>query len=154
MNQIPILAGVCLFYKRKMLLLKLVKNSQDNGRWGPPSGHGEKGETLLKTALRETKEETNLDIKVSGLVQSGKLTVSGGKEFLIAVYFSEISDISNLKIDPNESSEYAWVNCEEIESGKYPIRSESFLKPILIKAFKDKPLPLDSFVNYKYEGSD
>ena len=150
MDNIPVLAGVCLFHRSKMLLLKLVKDNYDNGKWGPPSGHGENGETVLETALRETREETNLDVKVSGIVQAAKLNISDGREFLMVVYFAEVKDISKLKIDPKESSDYAWVNLNDIESGKYPIRSESFLGPILIKAFKEKSLPLDSFIEYNF----
>ena len=35
---------------------------QQNGFWGFPKGHVEPGETELETAVREVKEETNLDI--------------------------------------------------------------------------------------------
>lgn len=151
MNKIPILAGVCLFYKGKMLLLKLVKKgSPDHGLWGPPSGHGIEGETPLQTAIRETKEETNLKPKITGFIQSGILSISGGKKFVVVVYSSEIDDVSGLKLEPEEATEYAWVSLEDIKSGKYLIRSESFLKPILVKAFEDKPLPLDSFACYNF----
>ena len=32
--------------------------------WGFPKGHVEKGETEIETALREVKEEVNLDVKI------------------------------------------------------------------------------------------
>ena len=95
MNQTPVLAGVCLFHKGKMLLLKNVSDNFDNNKWGPPSGHGNKNETVLDTALRETKEETNLDVKISGLVQAAKLNISDGRQYLFVLYFAEIRDISN-----------------------------------------------------------
>jgi len=147
----PILAGECVFYNKKMLLLKLnKKGNHDHGLWGPPSGHGEEGETPLQTATRETKEETNLDPKILGVVQAGILSISDGRKFLTVVYSSIVKDMSKLKIDLNEVSDYVWVELKDIESGKYQIRSESFLKPVLIKAFKGKPYSLDCFADYCY----
>ena len=37
---------------------------QTEGHWGFPKGHVEEGETELETAIREVKEETNLDVEV------------------------------------------------------------------------------------------
>ena len=51
--------GTITFYKNKILLIK-----QNNGYVGFPKGHIEKGETEEETAIRETKEETNIDVKV------------------------------------------------------------------------------------------
>lgn len=150
MNKITVVAGVCLFHRGKTLLLRNKSGDYDNGKWGPPGGHGEDGETVLATALRETKEETNFDVNVFGIVQSAKLNVSNGREYVMVFYIADINDISLLKIDPKESSDYAWANLDDIESGKYQIRSESMLKPILIKAFKSKPLPLDSFIDIDF----
>ena len=36
--------------------------------WGLPGGGIEPGESVIETAVRETKEETNLDIRISSLV--------------------------------------------------------------------------------------
>ncbi len=51
--------GTITFYKDKVLLIK-----QNKGYVGFPKGHMEKGETEEETAIRETKEETNIDVKV------------------------------------------------------------------------------------------
>ena len=45
--------------KKEVLLLKQTK-----GHYGFPKGHMESGETEIETAIRETKEETNLDIEI------------------------------------------------------------------------------------------
>lgn len=34
-----------------------------NGKWGPPKGRIEEGETAVECAIRETYEETGLDVK-------------------------------------------------------------------------------------------
>jgi 8-oxo-dGTP pyrophosphatase MutT (NUDIX family) len=150
MNNIPILAGICIFHKGKLLLLKCVQDGYDNDKWGPPGGHGEKGETALETAIRETKEEANLVVKVSGIVRIIKVVISDGSQLLFVFFSAEIDDISDLKIDHKESSDYAWVGYDDIESGRYNIRSEALLKPVLIRALKEKPLSLDVFVETNF----
>ena len=51
--------GTITFYKDRILLIK-----QNRGYVGFPKGHMEEGETEEETAIRETKEETNIDVKI------------------------------------------------------------------------------------------
>lgn len=51
--------GCIIFDNDKILLIKDTK-----GNWGFPKGHVEENETEEQTAIRETKEETNLDVEV------------------------------------------------------------------------------------------
>ena len=46
----------------------LLEKRSDNGMWGLPGGGIEPGESVYETALREVKEETGLDIEITGLV--------------------------------------------------------------------------------------
>ncbi|MHC1738796.1 MAG: NUDIX domain-containing protein [Ignavibacteriaceae bacterium] len=51
---------------------------RDDGCWSIPKGVIEEGEDMLDTAIRETKEETNID--VSGeFIELGTITQKGGK---------------------------------------------------------------------------
>ena len=43
---------------------KVLLIQQNEGWWGFPKGHVEEGETELETAIREVKEETNIDVVV------------------------------------------------------------------------------------------
>lgn len=56
--------GALIFYRNKQgVRVLLVKNH--NGRyWSFPKGHMELNETEEETAVREIKEETNLDVKI------------------------------------------------------------------------------------------
>ena len=46
----------------------LLQKRADVGLWGIPSGHIEIGETVSEAAIREVKEETNLDIRIKKLI--------------------------------------------------------------------------------------
>lgn len=60
----PGVAVIVLDAKNRVLLQK----RSDVGLWGIPSGHVEPGETVAEAAVREVKEETNLDIRILKLI--------------------------------------------------------------------------------------
>ncbi len=51
--------GTIIVKDNKVLLVY-----QNNDVWGFPKGHMEEGETEIETAIRETKEETNIDVEI------------------------------------------------------------------------------------------
>ena len=51
--------GAVIFEGDKVLVIQQVK-----GHWGFPKGHVENQETEVETAIREIKEETNLDVEI------------------------------------------------------------------------------------------
>ncbi|MFE3542319.1 NUDIX domain-containing protein [Nocardia sp. NPDC059177] len=46
----------------------LMQRRGDSGNWSLPGGVMEIGETLAQCAVRETKEETGLDVEITGLL--------------------------------------------------------------------------------------
>lgn len=46
----------------------LMIQRTDNGRWALPGGGQELGESVREAAIRETREETGIDIDVTGVV--------------------------------------------------------------------------------------
>ena len=52
--------GAVVFNEDKILVIQQVA-----GHWGFPKGHVEEGETEVETAIREIKEETNLDVEIN-----------------------------------------------------------------------------------------
>ena len=54
--------GCIIIDKDRVLLVK-----HNAGHWDFPKGHMEDGETEIETAIREVKEETNLDVKEEDL---------------------------------------------------------------------------------------
>ena len=46
----------------------LLEHRVDNDRWALPGGTHEFGESIVQTVIREVREETGLDVEVTGLV--------------------------------------------------------------------------------------
>ncbi len=62
---ILVFAGGCIFNEVGEILLQ---RRGDSNKWGFPGGAVELGETPEMAAIREAKEETGLDVKVSDLI--------------------------------------------------------------------------------------
>lgn len=60
-------AGVAVIIRDGAGRILLEKRS-DNGMWGVPGGRIEVGETVKEAALREVREETGLEIEITGLL--------------------------------------------------------------------------------------
>lgn len=88
--------GCVVIKDRKILVIYQI-----DGFWGFPKGHVEKNETELQTAIREIKEETNLDVKVDERKRYiiEYLTEEGSKKQVI--YF--VAKVVGGEIKPQES---------------------------------------------------
>ena len=100
----------CIVINEKNQVLLIHHNA---GHWDFPKGHVEKGETEVQTAIREVKEETNIDVEVN---DKYRYTVEySPKEDVIkeVVYFlaKNISDDKEAQLE--EVSEVQWFNFDE-----------------------------------------
>jgi len=105
--------GVIAFFKFprsvKYLIIKHRK-----GHWSFPKGHSNKGETKIKAALRELKEETGITkiqlLKKSVMLQDiYKFTNVKGVKILKKVnYFIGEAKSKKIKIDRREVINYKW----------------------------------------------
>src|SRR5215831_2451365 len=64
-NSIVPAASALVTDERGTILMQL---RADNGYWALPGGTMQLGESIATTAVRETKEETGLDVEITGLV--------------------------------------------------------------------------------------
>lgn len=144
---IILLSGACLVHNNKTLLLKQSKTSKHPGKWGPPGGHRKKNESFIEVALREIKEETNLDVRIKGLLQAGIEINSKDNIYFVVLYYATVKNPNKLKVDNPEISKYLWAGKKEIQNNKYALRNP-FLKPVLIQALQHKYSPIDTLKIY------
>ena len=96
--------GAVIFDNDKILVIKQVK-----GHWGFPKGHVEEGETEVQTAIREIKEETNLDVKID---ESKRFVERYSPEEGIekdVVFFVAKKVGGEIKVQEEEVTETKWV---------------------------------------------
>ncbi len=86
--------------------------------WGLPGGAMELGETLQETAVRETREETGLDVRPDELlgVYTGPLhTYSNGDVVQAVVVVLLATQVGGrLSIDGAETVDLEWFNVEDL----------------------------------------
>ncbi|EKN64641.1 NUDIX domain-containing protein [Schinkia azotoformans] len=99
----------------------LLQKRADVGLWGIPSGHVEIGETVSETAIREVKEETNLDIKIKKLIgvysdpNSQVFVYPSGKvvHFITTCFLAEITG-GELRCNSDESLEIKFFEIQNL----------------------------------------
>ena len=100
----------CVVLNEKNQVLLIHHNA---GHWDFPKGHVEEGETEVQTAIREVKEETNIDVEVN---EKYRYTVEySPKEDVIkeVVYFLAKNISNNKEAQLEEVSEVQWFEFEE-----------------------------------------
>ena len=113
---------VVVEYKGKILLGKRNMNPA-RGMWSFFGGYVDRGEKLEEAAIREVKEETNLDVRLDGLL--GLYSQNGGPHVLVAYRASIINnDISPLTAQPEEMSELALFSLDEIPELAFPFDNQ------------------------------
>jgi len=104
-----------IVYKKENNELKFLLVLQNNGHYSFPKGHMEENENEIKTALREIKEETNLDVEldtnfryqITYLVESKNIMKD-------VVYFVATPKTFDLISQEGEINECIWCNYEEV----------------------------------------
>ena len=96
----------------------IVKRSKNNdvlpGYWDIPGGTLEDSEDPAIGAVRETKEETNLDISDPVLFfQQSKIDKAKDKQFVTLVFSAKYAG-GEIRLNPKEHDEYAWIDIKEV----------------------------------------
>ena len=100
--------GCIIIDNGKVLLVK-----QTAGHWGFPKGHVEANETEIETAIRETKEETNLSVEI---VSNARYTMEYAIDEDIhkeVVYFIAKETTNNVIAQESEISDIKWFSFKE-----------------------------------------
>jgi len=108
MNYTPAVAVVIINEREEILsLLRSETDSWMPLRWGLPGGHIDEGETPFEAALRETKEECNLDINP---IYYGNVITD--ENYRIYLYYA-VEYSGNIELS-HEHKEYKWFSREKL----------------------------------------
>ena len=99
-----------------ILLLRRKKVSGDpwSGHFALPGGKRESGDaSLLETCLRETHEETGIELSANDLEKSVEASYAGSclnASVLVQPYLFCLSDRPEVQIEPSEIESYHWLD--------------------------------------------
>lgn len=88
----------------------LIHEDYGRHRWGLPGGRHEPGESIEETAIREAKEETNLDVELGELIGTYLIVRAGGEKLLdVSVFVASIVG-GDLKPNEGEIADVGWFD--------------------------------------------
>jgi 8-oxo-dGTP diphosphatase len=92
-----------------------VRRRDKNQQWTFPSGEIEPAETAAEASVRETKEETSLDV-VSGRILGRRTHPQTGRQMIyVAARPARHADIHSLSIDDADLAEVRWFSRTEVD---------------------------------------
>lgn len=109
-------AAVYIENEGQILLLHRQNNKSQGNKWGIPGGKVEKKETPLQAAIRETKEETGIDISSQPIeiLKTVYIEYSEKNHFIYHTFRTKLkADPSMVKINFNEHKGFTWVKPED-----------------------------------------
>ena len=135
-----IVAQVCIKKGDKILMVQENKEGK-KGKWNMPAGKLDNNESIIEAAIRETKEETNIDVDIKGLIAIQETVSSLGQ--LLIIYFLGEYISGEVEFDNIEISDVKWMTEEEIKSlDKKDIRGGETIDSIL-ELSNNELIPLD-----------
>ena len=115
---------------------KVLLIQQRNGHWGFPKGHIEADETERNAAIRETKEETNIEVEIEeGRIYTENYITDKGN-YKEVIYYTAKKVSGEVKKQESEIREVTWFPIEEALDKLTYDNTRNLLKKII----KDKKL--------------
>jgi len=116
---LPVLAVAAIIVDNGEILLVKRANEPARGKWSPPGGVVELGESLVDAVRREVREECGLEIEVDGLLDVVEV-VRRDSENRIRFHYVILDYLAHPtggELRPGEdASEVRWIPLRELEN--------------------------------------
>ncbi|KKP69302.1 hypothetical protein A2X44_04090 [candidate division CPR3 bacterium GWF2_35_18] len=114
--KIKVGVGVMIFNKEQKVLLGKRLGKHGDGEYAFPGGKVEVGETFVETAIRETKEETNLDLKDPKVIAfSNNLFIERYENQWVTIYLQVHNYEGKLiNVEPDKCLEWNWYDLKNL----------------------------------------
>lgn len=126
-----IVCGVVIEQDGKYLLVQ-EKQPKAYGKWNLPAGRVDAGETLEQTAVREAKEESGYEVKLTGHLT----TIHQAVDLPVLHAFSAQIIGGELKLPKDEIMDAKWYTYDEIKSMELELRNVEFIIGAIEAAIK------------------
>ena len=140
MGVIKVVCGAIVFKEDRFVL---VKEAQPHvyGKWSYPVGHLELDEDIIAATTREVKEETNLDVKLEGLIGVYEHNRNGNNAIKFVFKASVIG--GELKHQETELLDARWFSMEELDRLKDEELRMFDLRKTIVDCNSRELIPLD-----------
>ena len=122
----PYMAVIMVFKKgSEVALLHRQNTNWMNGYWGVVGGKVDKGESALKAAMREAKEEVGVELKLTKEDVSAVLYRTGNGETDLSPWVDTIFEITEWQgelynAEPHAHSELKWFEVDDLPKNLTP----------------------------------
>lgn len=106
-----VIVTVCIKEKDKFLIIQ-EGIPKAYGLWNLPGGHLDDNESIIDGAIREAKEETGLDIELTGILSIQRSLVN---ENIVRIVFNAKKISGTITYDKNEILDCKWITIEELK---------------------------------------
>lgn len=105
--------GCYLEHDGQFVLLHRPAHKSSGNRWGLPAGKVDPGEDIVTAMVRETFEETGVQLSASDLRHIGSVYVRDAFDVHYHMFVCVLAERPDVSINPNEHQAYRWVSPEE-----------------------------------------
>jgi 8-oxo-dGTP pyrophosphatase MutT (NUDIX family) len=137
--------GCIVTTKHKILLLKRGPDKSYPSRWGIPGGKVKKGETRVRSAIRELFEETGILVSSEQLVPVGTYhLITDDMSFLYSVFVCELENFPEVRVNSSEHVRINWFTSQDFSRLPLMPDLEECLRKAL-SAFRSQARQLNLF---------
>lgn len=124
------IVGLAIFImnEKNEVLLGLRNGELGNNTWAPPGGKLDMFESFEDCIIRETKEETNLDIDELTFIGVTNDVMDDIKRHYVTIFFSTGNYEGEIKrMEPEKCLEWKWFNPKELPENIF-VPFQNFIK--------------------------